>query len=110
MQTILTEAVLARENVHFHGTGGRSQENREHGFVPAFMDLQTRTVYLSRFADGRPAPIHVLDGLPDEVVLSRHLSGRVASVKTSIVSGFMLEGRFFSRDEAATLAEHRRVA
>ncbi len=110
MQTVLTEAALVGENTQFHGSGGRSEENRTHGFLPAFMDVQTRMVYMSRFADGRPAPIHVLDGLPDDIVESRHASGRVASVKSTVVSGFMLEGRFFSRAEAAMLVERRRAA
>jgi hypothetical protein len=32
-------------------------------------------VYLSRFADGRLAPVHLLDGLPDSVVLARGACG-----------------------------------
>lgn len=104
MPAVMSEAVLRRENVEFQGTGGRSQENRALGFRPAFLDVDTSTVYPSRFADGRPAPFHLLDGLPAEVVLARSASGRVASVKSSIVSGFTLEGEFYTREAAARRA------
>jgi len=97
----LSEQALERENVAFHGTGGRSDENRSLGFRPAFFDPQTSTVYPSRFADGRPAPFHLLDGLPDEVVLCRNGAGRPVAVKPSLVSGFVLGGAFYTRDEAA---------
>lgn len=92
---------LRRENADFRDTGGRSEENRASGFRPAFMDVATRTIYESRFADGRLAPFHLLDGLPDTVVLMRGAGGRVARVKESVVSGFVLRGRFYTREEAA---------
>lgn len=104
MNTTMTQGTLERENVAFHGTGGRSEENRCFGFRPAFCDTQTDTVYLSCFADGRPAPFHLLDGLPDDVVLSRNDCGRVLAVKATVVSGFVLDGDFYSRDEAALKA------
>ena len=47
------------------------------GFLPAFFDFATATVYRSRFADGRLAPYYVLDGLPEPLVASRDLQGRV---------------------------------
>lgn len=97
----LTEAALARENRRFRGSGGRSEENRHVGFQPAFLDSATRTIYASRFADGRPAPCHLLDGLPDELVVARHPSGRVAGIKSSVVSGFVRQDRFYTREEAA---------
>ena len=36
----MSELRLEQENVVFHGTGGRSQENRSSGFLPAFFDVQ----------------------------------------------------------------------
>jgi hypothetical protein len=104
MNMAMSEQVLQRENVEFHGTGGRSQENRSLGFRPAFLDADTTTIYPSRFADGSPAPFHLLDGLPPEVVLTRTPKGRVATVKSSIVSGFTLDGAFYTRDAAARKA------
>jgi len=100
----MSNQVLQRENVEFHGTGGRSQENASVGFRPAFLDQETLEVYPSRFADGRPAPMHLLDGLPPELVLSRTPKGRVATVKPTIVSGFTLAGEFYTRDAAARKA------
>ena len=67
----MNHARLELENVRYAGTGGVSRENRRYGFRPAFMDLETAAVYPACFADGRPAPFHLLDGLPDELVLAR---------------------------------------
>ena len=103
----MSSRYLKLESAAHRGTGGVSAENRELGFVPAFLDTKTGTVYRSTFADGRPAPIHVLDGFPDEVVVARDLRGRVAQVVGSIVAGFVRESRFYTRDEAAQfLAAH----
>jgi len=103
----MTESKLTIENSRYRGTGGVSSRNGGAGFRPAFMDAGTRAVYLSRFADGRTAPFHILDGLPDELVLERRASGRVAAAKPSVISGFERAGLFYTRDEAAALvAEH----
>lgn len=59
--------MLQRENSAYEGSGGVSAANRSLGFRPAFRSLETGSVYPSRFADGRSAPIHVIDGLPNEV-------------------------------------------
>lgn len=100
-QAISAQLLLKRENACYQGSGGVSQGNRSFGFRPAFFDVETAAVYLSRFADGQPAPFHLLDGLPDEVVLSRNTTGRVAAVKQTLVSGFVLEGCFYTREQAA---------
>lgn len=104
MTSVLSQTALESENHKYFGTGARSQENHSLGFRPAFMDAETGIVYRSCFSDGRPAPFHLLDGLPDEVVLTRNLAGRVATVKSSVVSGFVLDQRFYTRDEAAACA------
>ena len=96
----MTAQVLERENSAFLGSGGISDENRSLGFRPAFLNTLTKEIYLSRFADGSPAPFHLLDGLPDEVILSRNAGGAV-SAKDSVISGFVLDGRFYSRADAA---------
>ena len=100
----VTEQRLERENLRYRGRGGVSAESRPLGFQPAFADRETRAIYLSRFADGRPAPCHLLDGLPRELVVSRRPCGRVAAVKGSLVSGFVRAGRFYTREEAAAQA------
>jgi hypothetical protein len=107
--TAMSQAVLERENGKYLGSGARSEENRSHGFRPAFLDAETGIVYASCFSDGRPAPFHLLDGLPDELVLARNPSGRVEAVKHSVISGFVLERRFFTRDEAASWMDSRAI-
>jgi hypothetical protein len=99
----MTQQRLDQENIRYPGAGGVSQ-NCSCGFWPAFLDTQTRAVYPSRFTDGRLAPFHILDGLPDELVLSRNPGGRGAIVKASVVSGFIRDGFFYSRDQAAAHA------
>lgn len=100
----MSEQLLKRENELHEGTGGRSPENRDLGFRPAFLDFETQVVYPSRFADGRPAPIHMLDGLPEEVIVDRTPSGRVVAAKASLISGFVRNGFFYTRSAAAKAA------
>jgi len=97
----LTTQVLRRQNLAFKGTGGVSAGNRCRGFAPAFMDTETGSVYLARFADGRPAPMHLLDGLPPELIVSRDAAGRCLAVKRSLVAGFVQAGQFYTREQAA---------
>ena len=99
----LTKTSLTLEAARFRCTGGVSENNRSLGFQPAFIDRETKTVYWSRFPDGRLAPCHLLDGLPAELVCARDEQGRVARVKSSVLSGFVHDGRFYTRDEAAAL-------
>lgn len=106
----MNEETLRLENAAHLGSGGRSEENSGLGFEPAFYDFATQKVYRSCFADGRPAPFHVLDGLPEEVVVDRIASGRVTSVKATIICGFVRNGFFFTRTAAARAAREWRRA
>lgn len=101
----ITPRSLVAQNRRLRGRGARSQENHGLGFRPAFRDAETGCVYLSRFADGRPAPMHVLDGLPPHLVLQRGGGGRVRSARGSLVCGFVLGGRFYTREEAASVVQ-----
>lgn len=103
MKRVMTQDVLQRENADYAGTGGRSQGNASLGFAPAFMDYATCTVYPSCFANGNPAPFHLLDGLPDAVVTDRAANGRVIKAKSTLVSGFTRSGFFYTRAAAARL-------
>jgi hypothetical protein len=94
---------LRTQNRRYRGSGGVSAENRGAGFQPGFLDRRTGLVYLSQLPDGSPAPVHLLDGLPPELVVQRTASGRVAAVRDSVVAGFVTDGRFLTRDE--TMAE-----
>lgn len=102
----MTSRRIRLENRRFHGTGGISENNRTAGFVPAFRDSETGRTEISCFAGGIPASIHLLCGLPDEWVISRDATGGVSAVKTSVVAGFLREGRFFTRQEAAQACAH----
>lgn len=104
MKRVLNEDLLKRENVVHAGTGGRSQDNASLGFRPAFYDFATQKIYPSRFADGRLAPFHLLDGLPDEVIADRAPNGRVVSAKATLLSGFVRDGFFYTRSAAARAA------
>ncbi len=97
----LTLEGLQEENDFYRGKGGISEENRAYGFKPAFYDMETGTAYASQFSNGHEAPMHVLDGLPDEVVLNRHTDGKVAAVRPGIISGFVQRGHFYTREQAA---------
>jgi len=97
----LSKRYLELELAAHRGTGGVASENRHLGFVPAFKDTQTGYVYPSKYADGRAAPFHMLDGLPDEVVVARDRHGRPSQVLGSLIAGFSLQGRFFTREQAA---------
>ncbi len=98
----LTQQVLQGETRVYRGSGGISQENGGYGFRPAFLDTLTDSIHLSRFADGRPAPFHSIDGLPEALVLERDRNGKIMAAKPSVISGFVRDGRFYTRDEAAT--------
>jgi len=47
----------------------------------------------------------VLDGVPEGWVTERNAGGRVLSVTDSVVSGLIRDGSFYTRAEAAALAE-----
>jgi len=102
----LSTKVLVQQNRVFRGTGGVSERNRDEGFRPAFMDERTGAAYLSRFTDGRIAPLHVLDGLPGELVADRDLNGQVRAVKDCVVAGFLRGGLFYTRGQAARAVAH----
>ncbi|HYQ73440.1 MAG TPA: hypothetical protein VET88_16140 [Gammaproteobacteria bacterium] len=97
----LTGESLAEENRRFTGSGGISANNRQRGFIPAFLDRDTGAVYRSRFPDGRPAPVHMLSGLPDALLETDGQTGNHRHIKSSIISGFILEDAFYTREEAA---------
>ena len=96
---------LQEENQKFSGSGGVSQENAHLNFSPAFMDQVSGDIEISRFGNGHPAPFHSLDGLPESWIVERNIAGRVVDIKSTVISGFVRMGRFFTREEAAALVE-----
>lgn len=101
MAQIVTRSTLKTQNRLFAGTGGASPWNREQGFTPGFLDQDTGVIYISCNSDGSPASFHRIDGLPDEVIVARAASGRVAAVKGSLIAGFIRGGLFYTREQAA---------
>lgn len=100
----LTRRRLQSDNARFAGTAGVSAANRSLGFLPAFRDTESGRCELARYVDGRPAPVHLLEGLPDEWAVSRDGdSRRITAVKASIVAGFVRDGAFFTREQVARM-------
>ncbi len=92
---------LLEDNRRLGGSGGVSENNRHAGFRAAFRDEETGRVALPRFHDGTPAPMHLLDGLPEDWVLQRDAAGRTTALKPSIIAGFVRDGDFYTREQAA---------
>jgi hypothetical protein len=72
----------------------------------AFCDRETGRTELSRFACGSPAPCHLIDGLPEDWVVARDAAGNAVAIKGSVVAGFVRDGRFYTREEAARALAH----
>jgi hypothetical protein len=103
---VLSLQRLKAENLAYAGSGGVSYENRLGGFIPAYLNTLTGTALPSRYGDGAPAPVHILDGLPPHWVKERDGSGRVIKARPGVIAGFLRDGRFYTREEAAALAPH----
>ena len=101
MNTQMKLQRIEQENLEFAGTAGVSEGNSHMGFVPAFMDKLSGDVVLCRFKNGMLAPFHTLESLPDRWVVARDLSGHVTEIRSSVISGFVRLGQFFTREEAA---------
>jgi hypothetical protein len=104
MTTMLSPARIDTQNAE-HAIPGPVGTAYRLGFSPAFLDFATMRIHPSRFADGRFAPYHCLDGLPEEVVVHRLLSGRVTLAKGTLISGFERGGFFYTRSAAARACE-----
>ena len=105
MTQTVTIRNLEYQNRLYAGTSGVSPNNRSRGFTPGFFDRETGRVFDSRRADGTPASIHLLDGLPDDLVVSRTASGQVSAIKGTVIPGFILDGQFYTREQAAHALE-----
>ncbi len=92
---------LEAENRVYAGTGGVSAGNACAGFRPAYFNVSTCETVLSRFADGRLAPIHVLEGLPASWVAACDEQGRALEVCSEVIAGFVRDGVFYTREAAA---------
>ena len=98
----MKQTKLHQENLAFRGTAGISQ-NASPAFKPAFLDLASGRVELSRTANGQPASIHLIGWLPGEWAESRTEQGTITELKSGVISGFECDGAFYTRDEMAEL-------
>lgn len=101
MAKLFTNSELEIETRKYRNTGGASQGNGGYGFIPAFKDSADGAIYLSRTAGGELAKLHILDGLPQHLIVAKE-HDRVTAVKETLVAGFVLKDCFFTRDEAAS--------
>ncbi|NEX22500.1 hypothetical protein G3480_19675 [Thiorhodococcus mannitoliphagus] len=106
LRGVLTELSLRDENLLYANTRGISQNNQSLGFRPGYLNSCNGECALSRFSDGSLAPVHLLEGLPEHWIRRRDQAGKVTQLEPGIVSGFIREGRFFTREEAMSAAAH----
>jgi hypothetical protein len=92
MNNLLTAETLRRQNLAFVGIGGVSEQNRSDGFRPAFYNVATGQAELCRFSDGRPASMHLPEGLPCPWVVKQDAQGRVSALKATVIAGFIRGG------------------
>lgn len=97
----VSEQTLREQNREFSGTNGVSQNNRRMRFVPAFRDDDTGRVEIARFENGRPAPAHLIVGLPREWAVAFTDEGAILAIKDTVTVGFVRDGHFYTREEAA---------
>jgi len=72
------------------------REQGSFGFRPAFMNSSTCGIYLARLGDGRLAGYHSTEGLADAVGIRRRYTGRLVSVKPTLIPGFERNGFFYT--------------
>lgn len=92
---------LSQENQAYCDTQGVSQNNWRSGFIPAFQDTRTGRIRFSRDRKGEIARLHIISWLPREWAQRIDEQGEVTCLKTSIVAGFVRDGVFYTREEAA---------
>lgn len=105
MKNVMTREKLRNQAHMFVGKGGVSEENRRFGFCPAFLDEESGEFIVCCNTEGIPAAVHLFDGLPAGWVALRDAEGRPIAVKASIVAGFVRDGYFFTREQAAQLVQ-----
>ena len=103
----LTSRGLRQQCRLYRGTGGASEDNRAEGFIPAFLNRENGEVHLYVSSDGQVCSVHTLDGLPDSVVVRRNRNGMVTAVRSCIVAGFVRNGHFYTREQAAEEVSQR---
>jgi hypothetical protein len=101
----VTPLPLQQENRDCRGRGGVSSGS--FGFLPACRDLEAGRIFASRFADGRPAAVHVIDELPDGLVICKRAVGTALVLKNSVVAGSTWCDWFFTREQAVRIVSQQ---
>ena len=97
----MNEQTLQQENEAYRGTRGVSENNRDRGFQPAFRDSDTGRIEVSRLQSGEPATMHIISWLPQEWAAETAADGAVMALKPGIDCGFVSDGVFYTREQAA---------
>lgn len=92
---------LKMENLAFTGTRGISENNSGSGYLPAFRDSRTGNIEIARTRTGTPASFHMIEWLPRTWAQTFSPSGTIQSLRPEIVSGFVRNGIFYTREELA---------
>lgn len=83
-------------------TGQRPDRER---LQPAFYDTLNGEIYVSRFADGNPAPVHLPHGLPEGLRDDRRSPGH--RLKDHVLVGYLCGQRFYPRSHHGRTAHGR---
>lgn len=95
------QAAVARASLAFRGSCGESEVACRHAFVPAFRNSRDGCVEIAKLADGNPAAMHLISHLPGEWAARCDAQGNVLELIAGIEAGFVRDGQFYSRAEAA---------
>ncbi len=79
------------------------------GFCPAFRDEADGEVYVSRHADGSCAPVHLMEGLPEKLVVERDTAGHPLALRRDVTPGYLYRGQFYTREEAGRASREQAV-
>lgn len=71
--------------------------------MPAFLNTENDTVRISRYQNGKPAPIHISTFLPQSWLIDKRVGSRVPRIKDAVIPGFIIYGKFYSRSQALEL-------
>ena len=101
--SFVDKETLQSENQAFSGTKGISENNRESGFKPAFIDKKTGRIEVARLANGQPAPVHIINWLPNDWAKAFNEDGTIKCLIPDNVAGFVRDSIFYTRDQVAKL-------
>ena len=103
MNRPLTSTALAEENRRCAHRRAVSANGASMRFLPAFRDTVSGETHLSLLPNGSVSPLHLLDGLPEHWILARDYRQRITAVRSSIIIGFVRNGKFYTREQLSSL-------